>query len=187
MGIALAWVAVQGNALDAILGRLELDATPATCTYPFEGVAAHPLPADAWLIAARGCDHRITGAASMAALSVGGRALCCNIEEHVNYASCALWEEGRQVWRVEHAGDEAADHIAVEGDPPARFYALQADVERGDGTGAEVDDHMEIPLILAQEFCGYRHDGIDPGFDAVPFQVLADRRRALPWWRTFWR
>jgi hypothetical protein len=186
MGAALTWVAVEAVDLDTILVRLGLEPTGGTCGFPVRGVAAHPLPDGAWLIAARGCDHRIMQAANMAALSASGRALACTVEEHVNYSACALWERGRQIWRVEHMGDEDPEHIAYEGDPPARFHVLLADAAEAIGADPEADHHFEIPLLLARECVDYSHDNIDPGFDAVPFQELRDIRN-VSWWRRFWR
>lgn len=186
MGAALTWVAVEGLSLDAVLDRLGLEATGTACGFPARGIGAHPLPDGAWLIAAGGCDHRIMQAARMAALSAGARALCCTVEEHVNYAASALWEAGRQVWRVEHVGDEDPEHIRCEGDPPPRFHAWLAAAAEAAAADPDVDHVVEIPVRLAREYAGYSHDGTDPDFDAVPFQALRDVR-AAPWWRRLWR
>jgi hypothetical protein len=186
MGAALSWVAVEGADLATILARLGLEPTGAACGFPLRGIAAHPLPDGAWLIAAGGCDHRIIQAASMATLSAGGRAVSCTVEEHVNYAACALWEGGRLAWRVEHMGDEDPEHIAYEGDPPARFHVLLADAGEATGVDPEVDHHVEIPLLLARDCVDYLHDNIDPEFDAVPFQELREIR-SVSWWRRLWR
>lgn len=187
MGAALSWVVVEGLDFDAILARLDLETTGAPCEYPIRGIAAQPFPDGRWLIEARGCDHVIVGEASMAALSSGGRALSCTVEEHVNYVACALWEGGTRVWRVEHAGDEAPDHIACEGAVPASFGDVLAAAEEASAADPDVDYFMDIPLNLAREFAGYCHEDVAAAPDETPFLALRRRAPHRPWWRKLFR
>jgi len=186
MGVSLTWVAVKGLPLDEVLSRLELAATGATCDYPIDDLACHALPDGAWLIVANGCGHRIGDDDSMARLSPGADALCCNVEEHVAFASCADWRDGRCGWLVSYAGAEGEDDLQWEGEPPARFHALFAGVSLEDNGDPDIYYHMDIPLILAHEIGGYRHDALDPVLDAEPFEVLRDLRPKTPWWRKLW-
>lgn len=186
MGTSLAWVAVEALPVDEVLSRLSLARSGRTCSYPFEGVAAHALPGNWWLVAAGGCDHRIAAPADMATLSKGCRAIACAVEEHVNFASAELWEDGRRVWHVRHEGIEDPEDIAFEGQVPARFQALLATVEPEDGVNPDGHFHMDIPLILAKEVAGFRHDEVAPEFDAVPFEELSDLRVRSSRWK-FWK
>lgn len=187
MGVSLSWVGVKGLGLDDILSRLELAQTNEERSYPFEGVVAHALPDHAFLIAARGCGHRIVGADSMARLSVGCQALSCDIEEHVGYVACALWQDGRQTWQVRYESDEDPENVFYKGNVPQRLHELLAQAEPQDSENFEGHFHMDIPLILAKEFAGYRHDEDELLFDAVPFAALKDLRGKTSWWKSLWR
>ena len=191
MGVSLTWVAVKGLALDEVLSRLELARTGATCNYPVDGVACHPLAGDGWLVIANRCDHRIGDDAGMASLSAGCEALVCHVEEHVAFARCAVWRDGGQSWQVTHEGSEDEEDISWEGEPPARFHALLEGVRVDNDYDNDEDPdawfHMDIPLILASEIAGYRHDADDPAFDAQPFEALRDLRPGKPWWRRLFR
>jgi hypothetical protein len=186
MGISLSWIAVEGLPREAILSRLELEHTDKDCTYPFDGVASHPLPNSWFLVAASRCDHRIVSAESMAKLSLGCRAVACAIEEHVNFASSELWQDGKQMWNVQHQGDESPEDISFEGDLPERFHILLSSVESEDSESLDGHFHMDIPLILAKELTGFLHDEANPEFDDIPFEELKDLRTRSAWWK-LWR
>jgi len=179
MGIALTWVAAPHLTREACLARLELAPTGAAGEYLQLPLAVHVLPAGGQLVTALACGHRIMSDASMAALSAQGEALCCSVEEHVNYACCALWQDGRRIWQVEYSAEESEDDIVCEGDVPARVAALRAETEPGFA--------MEIPLELAREHAGFRHDVLDPAFEAVPFDALRDLHVRPRWWHRLLR
>jgi hypothetical protein len=186
MGISLSWVAVEGLPPDVVLSRLELNHTGKDCTYPFVGVASHPLPNGWFLVAATGCDHRIASAESMSKLSAGCRAVACAVEEHVNFASSDLWQDGKRTWNVQHQGEESPEDILFEGDIPDRFHILLSSVESEDSDNLDGHFHMDIPLILAKEIAGFRHDEANPEFDDVPFEELNDLRTKSTWWKKLW-
>jgi hypothetical protein len=186
MGISLTWVAAEALPADAVLARLSLGATARKCVYPFKGVASHALPNNWFLAAARRCDHRIANSESMTALSAGCRAVACAVEEHVNFASSELWQDGKRVWRVEHQGDEDPENMSAEGRLPPSFHELLASVERHDSERLDGHFHMDIPLILARELTGFRHDELNPAVDESPFDELDDLRARGGWWK-FWK
>lgn len=183
MGISLSWVAVETLPSGVALSRLSLNNTAKTCTYPFKGVASHALPNNWLLVAAGRCDHRIANAKSMAALSVDCRAVTCAIEEHVNFASSELWQDGKRIWHVEHQGDEDPEHMSSEGQLPQRFHDLMRTVEPQDSENLDGHFHMDIPLILAKELTGFRHDEVNPSVDETPFEELNDLQTKSGWWK----
>lgn len=183
MGISLTWVAVEALPADEALLRLSLVKTSKDCLYPFKGVASHSLPDDWFLVAAHRCDHRIANTASMSALSKGCRAVACAIEEHVNFASAELWQDGARVWHVQHQGDEDNENISSQGQLPQRFRELLATVEPEDSENLDGHFHMDIPLILAKELCGFRHDESNPDFDNTPCEELAELKTKSRWWK----
>ena len=183
MGISLTWVAVEALPADEALLRLSLVKTAKDCVYPFKGVASHILPNDWFLVAAQRCDHRIANAESMSALSKGCRAVACAIEEHVNFASVELWRDGARVWHVQHQGDEDNQSISSQGLLPQRFRELLATVEPEDSENLDGHFHMDVPLILAKELCGFRHDENNADFDKTPFEELAELKTKSGWWK----
>jgi hypothetical protein len=183
MGISLAWVAVESLEAELALERLLVSKTNRQCDFPFNGVASHALQNKWFLVAASRCDHRIVGAAGMAALSLGCRAVACAVEEHVNFSSCELWENGELIWSVMHKGSDDSENIAFHGRVPQRFNDLVASVEAEDSDNLEGHFHMDIPLILAKEISGFRHDEMNAEVGDIPFDVLHDQQYSRPWWR----
>jgi hypothetical protein len=185
MGISLASVAVKGLAPDTVLSRLGLAPTGRNCDFFETAVAAHPLPGDGMLVTALNCDHRIIRADSMARLSAGCQALGCAVEEHVGFAICELWQDGRRLWQVQYVGCEEPVEFTHEGELPARFHELLANVTPEDSDDLDGYFLMDIPLMLAKEFSGFHYAETDPAFDAIPFQELKDlqARRKISWWK----
>lgn len=183
MGISLSWVAVEELPADEALLRLSLTRTAKNVAYPFKGVACHALRNHWFLMAAGRCDHRIANAISMTSLSRGCRAVACSIEEHVNFASTELWQDGVRVWHVQHQGDEDSENISFQGQVPHRFQELLATVEPEDGENLDGHFHMDIPLILAKELTGFRHDEANEEFDSTPFEELAELKTKSGWWK----
>ena len=181
MGISLSWVAVEALPADEALLRLSLARTAKDVAYPFKGVASHALPNDWFLVAAGRCDHRIAHAASMSVLSKGCRAVACAVEEHVNFASAELWQDGARVWHVQHRGDEDSENMSAEGRLPPRFQELLATVESEGSENLDGHFHMDIPLMLAKELCGFRHDEANAEFDNTPFEELGEIKIQGSW------
>jgi hypothetical protein len=188
MGISLAWVAVKGLEPDTVLARLDLAPTGRSCDILETGIAAHPLPGDAYLVAALDAAHRMIDAGSMALLSAGCEALAGSVHEGVSTSMAELWRDGRRVWQVLYSGCDGAD-FTYEGELPPRFDALLANVTPDDSDRLDGYFLMDIPLILAKDFSGFHYGENDPAFDAVPFQEMKDLR-ARPrtgWWKRLWR
>lgn len=183
MGISLSWVAAEALSANDALPRLALAATGNPIAFPFKGIATKQLPKDWILIAAGRCDHRIARQESMSVLSSGCRAVACNIEEHVNYASAELWQDGSRIWRVEHQGDEDSTNMTAEGQLPQQFQELLAGVEPEDSENIDGYFHMDIPLILAKELVGFRHDEVNDVIDSTPFEELRETTQKKFWWK----
>lgn len=182
MGISLAWVAVETPHVDDALARLGLARTGQRAEQLFHGISGHSLPHGWYLVAATPCDHRIATAASLAAVSAGCRVVACAVEEHVNFASTALWHGGVQVWQVEHEGAEDPENISHSGTPPAHFRELLASVEPGTSERLDGHFHMDIPLLLAKDLTGFLYNEQNPLIDSTPFEQLTDLAVQRRWW-----
>ena len=87
---------------------------------------------------------------------------------------------------MQHQGDEDSENISAQGQVPQRFKELLATVETADSENLQGDFHMDIPLMLAKEIAGFRHDECDPEFDSIPFDELVDLKAKSRWW-TPWK
>jgi len=86
------------------------------------------------------------------------------------------WVDGKQVWSLAHDGSEGGDSLEVEGQLPEIFeelkqeaIAAQAESEREGGC---VDFVFDIPLDLAADLTGFRHDEMGFDDDIPPFTAL---------------
>lgn len=86
------------------------------------------------------------------------------------------WKNGRQVWSVSHDGSDGGDQLAVEGQLPDVFEELkhEADAAQEESAkeGGGVDFVFDIPLDLAAELTGFRHDEMGFDDDIPPFTAL---------------
>lgn len=87
-----------------------------------------------------------------------GRSVAVRLHEGVMWAE-AFGVEGTGPWRVVHDAEEGLTHLEVEGVPPSfelirdRLFAKQAADEE------EMVDHVfDVPLTVAAELTGFRHD-----------------------------
>jgi hypothetical protein len=161
LNINLSWIAVKGLDKVAVLDTLGLAEVPPDVEpfYPKQAVAELP---SGWVIILAE-DFMYPTPKRMAALSVGGMALACSIDERVMYSVARGYADGQAVWSVDHnGGEKGIYHLDVAGAPPpelaearARRTALQ-DAEGG--AEAEVDFVFEVPAETIEALCGYRFD-----------------------------
>ena len=107
------------------------------------------------------------------------------------FSSSELWLNGVRQWRVEHDAQKSIEHLATDGSMPEDFpaasrqFAEQQAAE--DRNKAEVDWYFEIPLVLARNRVGFKHDEGAARETDGKFQVLSDPMSAKkPWWQ-FWK
>ncbi len=84
----------------------------------------------------------------------------CEVNETVMWSSAELWKDGRQVWKVTHAGDgDDIFDLSQTGALPEGFPALkQEHISAQQNDGEDVDHIFDIPLDLAALDIGFRHD-----------------------------
>jgi len=116
----------------------------------------------------------------LAKLTANCEAIVCSIEEHVMFSECARWLNGRKSWAVSHSGEEGDTHIKKIGRPPQSYEehkrALLAKQQEEGGGGT--DYVFDLPVILAEEIVGFRHDAMSSSYNGQ-FDVL----RLHPWQR----
>ena len=118
----------------------------------------------------------------IACLSEAFDTYLCEVIETVMWASAERWRDGQPQWKVAHAGDgDDRFDLTVTGTPPVTLAPLREKYEalqREDGE--EVDYIFEIPLELAAEEIGFRHDAAMGAEDAEEvMDFLLPRRKGF--------
>ena len=169
MGFSISWIGVQGLDRGEILERLELVDTGEADEQNRARLSWAQLP-DGWTII---FSNRIDYAeANLAALSMGGVAIGCDVEEHVMYCRARGYRDGVELWSVIHDSENGIYDLTAKGDLPAVFPALQArliaEQDQEGGQDADVDLIFDIPTETAKAVCGYKHDEVtDAAFTAL--------------------
>jgi len=98
------------------------------------------------------------------------------------FVSASAFSDGALSWRIVHDAQKARDHLAIEGKPPESFDRIRAEELARVNQDHEVDFIFEIPVRMAQEVIGFRHDaGPTPVFNIL--RAVASETK--PKWK-FW-
>jgi len=187
MGYSLSWLAVRNISGESVLDRLALGSTGARAEYATEKISGQSLPDGWFLLVARGCDHRIISESVLSSLSVDSEVVACSVEEHVMVCSSEGWGGGKRLWRIEHDGQESMRHLTTSGSLPGPFEKAQAqaieDQDAEDAGAQEVDFFFEVPLDVAREIVGFKHDETIPSLDYDDFEVFSSLLGERRWWQ----
>jgi hypothetical protein len=118
----------------------------------------------------------------LAAVSRVAETIYCFVEEHVMVSVAALWRDGKQIWRVTHDGQEGVKHLSVEGDAPPALASIREKyvAKQAAETEEDVDHISDIPVELARELTGFRHDQEIFGASVEHFEMLKPTKKK--WW-----
>jgi hypothetical protein len=196
MGYSLSWLALEdadGVVAAECLGLEQTSERSEPGEAPLVGAA---LPGGWYLVVADRCDHLLVSDPVVRVASRDRAVVAVSLEEHVMVSVASLWSASERRWRVSHRErDEDVRDLAVSGEPPSTLAAVVEEARRAqdhepsDANG--VDHFFDVPLVLARQLAGFKHDdfptpGVDGAFvalRAVPGGALAGARRL--WWR-FW-
>jgi hypothetical protein len=190
MSYSISWLMVNGKDRQSLLRELGLEATGKSGEFFDFKISGHALPNGSYLLVTQKCDHPFVSDKHLAQLSVGSKTLSCSIEEHVMYAHATCWDNGKNLWSVKHQGDtaEGRNDLTVSGAPPDSFKAIRDEYAAKQPGDPDVDWYFEIPLALAKQLAGFKHDETNPGLDGS-FEELRDREgksvTGKQWWK-FW-
>jgi hypothetical protein len=185
MSFNLAWFAVHGIDPEDFLELAGFEDTGEADEYFDAPHSCGELP-DGWFVLVTD-KADLADAARLAKWSAGGRLIACVILEDQSTSLSMEWRDGKQVWSV--YWDGAAEHkqLQVEGKLPDSFEAIHADIAnlqaeadkaRTDGARTDGDEEgetdlvFELPLDLAEEITGFRHDQLGFDDDIPVFNVL---------------
>ncbi|MHB8846580.1 MAG: hypothetical protein ACYC7L_17745 [Nitrospirota bacterium] len=194
MGYSLSWTAVKGRSPEEVHRLLGVKGTGRTSNYGDHPLVGRLLPNGWYIVIADSSDNRIVHKDTLALLSEGGRAVACSLEEHVMASSCSFWSKGKKDWSVEHESERGVFDVKTTGNLPEGFSRLREqlsrDQEKEGGEKAEVDLLFDLPLELAKQYTGFKHDEVADSavdevyevLDAGPVQTISHTiAAAKPW------
>lgn len=162
MGYSLSWIAIKGRSDREIQQLLGFKNTGKFGNYGEHRIVGRELRNGWYILIANKCDDPTTKGKVLAKISKGCQAVVCSIEEHVMFSSCAFWKNGKKVWSVKHRGDEDAFDLVKTGKLPESYSLLKKElIEKQKSEGgekADVDHIFDLPLELAKQYVGFKHD-----------------------------
>lgn len=167
MGFRISWMAAQGPMAE-VLAALGANTTGATGEY-FDFPLSSGQLSNGWTIVWSE-DETYFDPERSAAISKHFSLLSCWVNETVMHSRLIQFENGEQIWAVWHEGDEVPDHIDHFGQPPEEMATLIADAREQQANDEGVDYLFDVPLMMAQSICGFKHDTF---FEDVPFHEIS--------------
>lgn len=154
MGFGVSWLAIRGNTESTVLASLGMEKTGETEEVP-ESDSSTTRVRDWMVICSNSCQpRRFRDAGS----KLKGEVVICDVEEHVMFSSVAVFKNGTVIWRIVHDAQQANDHLLVEGNPPDSLARIQCEQYMRGKEDRDVDFIFDIPIRVAQELVGFRHD-----------------------------
>ncbi|RAZ82633.1 hypothetical protein DPM33_34510 [Mesorhizobium hawassense] len=169
MGFSISWFGLRGYGIKeaaALFGR-EVGGSSEDFDAPVNAYRSDKN----WAIIILGyCSFPNPPDSYLSAFSQGREMVVVHIEEHTMFARAELWSAGKNIWRVWHAGDKDVRDLHTTGDLPASFQSLRQQAFSKQDKESDVDYAFDIPLDLAAELTGFRHDEGAP--DRVFFELV---------------
>lgn len=178
MSLSLAWFAVNGLAPEDFLDRAGFEDTGEADEYFDAEHSGGDLPGGWYVVVTAQAD--LLDPARLTQWSEGCRLVAVVVHEDTSTSLAMEWRDGRQVWSAFHDGSAEKKQLEVEGNLPDIFDAIRQDLmavqAEAASEGAEFDAGYDIPLDIAEDITGFRHDAL--GFDEdIPVFNLLERTR----------
>lgn len=162
MGFAVTWCAVREAHAQQFLDQLGLSPTGDTEEFPESPVSSARLDTGWRIVWCNEYASPMLGPNALAQASRGFDVLLCPVEEHVMASSSELWSGGARQWWISHEGEDGPRGLATEGQLPSCLQEITREMEEAQraegGDEADVDYIFEIPLRVAQDLVGFKHD-----------------------------
>ena len=168
MGYHLSWLAVEGKSVEQVLGELGLSADPRDDANLDNPAFTDFLPSGWALLLFNRFDSPWVSDPILRPLSAGCRAVACQVEDHVNFSAACCYENGEQIWRVEHEGEKALDHLDVQGNLPNEMWAIidplkaRQQLAEARREFPKIDYICDTPIAIAKTITSFRHDDSPP-------------------------
>jgi hypothetical protein len=170
MSFSLAWFAVHGLDRDEFLELAGYEDTGEPDEY-FEAEHSGGELSGGWYVLVSAELDQFNPEV-LADMSAGARLVAAVVHEGSMTSVATEWRDGRQVWAATHDGSEGGDTLEIEGEMPGSLERLLQEAKAAEAAEPGLDHVFDVPLKLAEEITGFRHDvmGFDP--DAAPFTAL---------------
>ncbi len=187
MGASVSWLAARAPDQEKFFAHANIRPTETTTEFFESAISGAPLRAGWYVVTAQGCDHRLVNPSLLESLSVDMECVTCSVEEHVMASACSFWRNGAAVWEVTHDAQRGMFDLVAKGQLPENFEELRAKVfqeqEDEGGADAEVDLVFAVPLLLAQDLVGFKHDEEWKPLTTSAPRVFEDIAPQRPWWK----
>ena len=188
MGYSIGWLAVRTSDPEAVYRSLQVRPTDKTDEHFDTPLAGVPLKTG-WVLLVAQASERLIAPQILASVSAEWDCVACLVEEHVMASSATFWSGGAEVWSIAHDADKGILHIDATGQLPDSFVAVRDETMReqqAEDTAGEGDvDHIfDIPLLIAKELTGFKHDDQrDQALMATtPVALIDDAPKKRGWW-----
>lgn len=196
MGSALSWLAVKGKSPDVVAQALGLTPTGETAIDGESLFIGRSLSSGWFLLVIHQFGHPFVNPPFPASLSDNCDLVTCSIEEHVMFCRSERWQNGINIWHIEHDAQQGFDHLNRAGNLPDGYFAIEREFaeeqKKAGGNKADTDYFFEIPLKTAKLLVGFKHDESSAGdedfeiFNGPPPSSSAGSasvRRRRSWWK----
>jgi hypothetical protein len=179
MGFSISWIAIQGKPKAVVLAELELRETGTPESFSEWPVGAAELPGGWYLLFLNDFVHPFTAETVLSSLSVDCYVVACQVEEHVMASSAFAYRSGIKVWDVTHESELGKRHLVANGQLPEQYSQVREGLlheqDIGDQEDHGVDYVWDIPVTLAYEVVGFRHDNVylESGGEPEFFELVA--------------
>jgi len=165
MGFTISWLAIQGKPKAAVLAALDLKDTDEPDEANQSPVSGAEVPGGWYMLFFNDVGHPFIDGGVLAGLSGDCTAVVCQAEEHVMASAAFSYANGSLVWKVAHENEQGPRHLAEKGKLPDSYRSIKtrlfAQQDQNDADQQDVDYIWDVPVTLAYELVGYRHDRVE--------------------------
>jgi len=184
MGYSITWCAVREEAAQAFLQKLALSTTGKREEVPESLISTASLDTGWRIVWYNKYECPFLRAQDLRELSKDEDVLLCHVEEHVMASSCEMWSRGARKWWMSHEGEEGPNGLSTEGALPESFPGIRLEMEEeqrtAGGDSTDVDYLFDVPLRVAEQLVGFKHDGDYGHLVDGEFAVLSREGSAAP-------
>lgn len=178
----VAWYAVKGKVRNEVLRALELKETERFLPRPGTSHCGVPLGTGWYLLYLNDPDEPTLETAGQK-LSAIAPVVACELHPRKKRSACASWKDGQREWSVSYDGRANAGAVQTAGSVPRSFAQVKDEFMARQGSD-HIDYVFEIPLQLARQLTGFKHDEDFEGVLSGSFEVLEPLNAPeKPWWK----
>jgi hypothetical protein len=160
MGFSISWLAFKGLSKAEVLKRTGFRDSGAYDEANESPFSLAELPTG-WAILFSN-DFNYGSAEHLIGLSAAATVLACQAEEHIMFSAAHCCADGRESWTLWRDSARGMYDLSTQGALPAEFEPIKKRLtspqDASGGARSRVDYMFDIPVELAAELTGYRHD-----------------------------